>query len=82
MQTNFNSVIGVYNPEQLEDTTDLKDSRGWSGLKDITSGSPFFFYWVSDQIQIVKLRDDKIAKMSSFKDYLMIFWGGLSINAH
>ncbi len=50
-------------PEQLEDTTRMKDSRGWSDFKEITSGSPFLFYWVNDQIEIIKHRADKIARM-------------------
>ena len=75
MQTDFNTVIGGYNPEEWEDTTDLK------GGKPITSGFPFLFYWVRDEIQIIKHRDDRIPYMRSDKDYLIDFSMGLRINA-
>ncbi len=81
MQTNFNTVIGGYNPEQWEDTTDMKSSDGWLNLKDITSGSPFLFYWMSDKIQIIKHRADKIPYMLSNEDIIMLFGAGLQINA-
>ena len=82
VQTNFNSVIGGYCPDQWEDTTDMKDSDGDSGYKDIVSGKPFLFYWVNGQIQIIKHRDDEIPSMGSNKDWLMVFWCGLWINAN
>ena len=63
VQTNFNTVIGGYNPDQWEDTTDKESSDGEIECKDITSGSPFLFYWVRDQIKIIKHRDDQIAIM-------------------
>ena len=69
MLTDLNSVIGGYNPDQWEDTTGMK----WPGVKDITSGSPFLFYWVRDQIQIIKHRDNVIPYMGSDKDSLMVF---------
>ena len=81
MQQNLNSVIGVYNPEQLEYTTGMKSSDGWSRFKDIKSGKPFLFYWVSDQIQIIKHRADKIPSIRSDKHWLMEFESGLQINA-
>ena len=65
-QTNYNSVIGGYMPEQWEDTTGMKDS--YFGLKVITSGSPFLFYLVNDEIEIMKHRDDQIPLMRSSKD--------------
>ena len=80
MQTNFNSVIGGYNPDRWEDTTGKKCS-GSSDCKDITSGKPFLFYWVNDQIEIIKHRDDKIPTMSSDKYSLMEFGNGLFIHA-
>ncbi len=55
VQTHLNSVIGGYMPEQWEDT----------GVKEIKSGKPFLFYWVNDEIQIIKLRDDEIPYMGS-----------------
>ena len=67
MQTNFNTVIGGYNPDQWEDTTNMKCSRGYSDWKDITSGMPFLFYFVDDQIEIIKHRIDKIPTMLSNK---------------
>ncbi len=81
MWTNFNTVIGSYNPEQWEDTTGMKDSRGMPGWKDITSGFPFLFYWVRDEIQIIKHRADQIPVMRSNKDYLMYFAFGPDIYA-
>ena len=80
MQTDKNSVIGGYCPDLWEDTTGKKSSNGWSG-KDIVSGKPFLFYWVNGQIQIIKHRDDQIPSMGSDKDWLMMFGGGLAINA-
>ena len=50
-------------------------------MKDIISGSPFLFYWVSDQIEIIKHVDDKIAYMGSDEDWLIKFGGGLRISA-
>ncbi len=81
VQTDFNSVIGGYCPDQLEDTKGKKSSRGDSNSKDITSGFPFLFYWVNDQIQIIKYKDDQIPFMASDKYRLIEFGFGLSINA-
>ncbi len=81
MQTNFNSVIGGYCPDQWEDTTGKKNSNGYYGWKDIVSGKPFLFYWVNGQIQIIKYRDDQIPSMRSDKDWLMMFGSGFYINA-
>ena len=67
VQTNFNTVIGGYNPDQWEDTTNMICSRGYKDLKDITSGMPFLFYFVDDQIEIIKHRIDKIPTMLSNK---------------
>jgi hypothetical protein len=80
VQTDKNSVIGSYFPDQWEDTTGMKDSYGNSDYKDITSGSPFLFYWVNDEIKIIRHRDDKIPFMASRKDWLMEFGYGLLIN--
>ncbi len=44
-------------PEQWEDTEDKESSEGYFG-KEILSGSPFLFYWVNGEIQIIKHRDD------------------------
>ncbi len=60
VQTDQNSVIGSYCPDQWEDTTDKKGSDGYYGRKEIKSGKPFLFYWVTDQIQIIKHRDNRI----------------------
>jgi hypothetical protein len=59
----------------------MKCTKGYSDLKDIASGSPFLFYWVNGQIQIIKHRDDQIPFMGSNKDWLMYFGHGLGINA-
>ena len=67
-------------PEQWEDTSDMEISRGLPG-KDITSGSPFLFYWVNDQIEIIKHNDDEIPWVKSDENSLMIFGGGLWIKA-
>ncbi len=77
VQTDKNSVIGGYMPERWQDTTGVKDS----GFKDITSGSPFLFYWVNDEIQIMKHVDNRTPFMASDKDWLMVFGHGLKINA-
>ena len=82
VQTENNSVIGGYCPDQWEDTKGMKNQRGWSDCKDITSGLPFLFYWVDDEIQIIKHKDDLIPYMRSDKDVLMVFGGGLRINAY
>ncbi len=81
VQTDKNSVIGGYMSDQWEDTTGMKDSYGNSDYKDITSGSPFLFYWVNDEIQIINYRDDIIPVMKSNKDWLMVIGNGLLINA-
>ncbi len=81
MQSNFDIVIGGYNPEQWEDTFDMKTSDGWFEFKYITSGSPFLFYWMKDEIEIIKHRIDKIPYMLSNKDTIMYFGAGLQINA-
>ena len=60
VQTDHNSVIGGYCPDQWEDSTEMKNSEGDPGCKDIVSGSPFLFYWVNDQIEIIRHRDDRI----------------------
>ncbi len=80
VQTDKNSVVGGYMPEQWEDTEGKKSSNGYFG-KDILSGLPFLFYWVNGQIQIIKHRDDRIPSMRSDKDYLMGFGYGLYIKA-
>ena len=64
-------------PDQWEDTTGMKNSEGWSGYKDITSGLPFLFYWVNGQIQIIKHKNDKIPSMESNYNWLMVFGYGL-----
>ena len=68
-------------PEQWEDTTGQKNEFSFSDWKEITSGFPFLFYWVRDEIQIIKHRDDRIPYMRSDKDYLIDFSMGLRINA-
>ncbi len=82
VQTDKNSVFGGYFPDQLEDTTGKKSSNDILGWKDIVSGNPFLFYWVNDQIQIIKHRDNKIPVIKSDKDWLLEFVGGFEINAH
>ncbi len=81
VQTDKNSVIGGYMPDQWKDTTDKKCSDGSEGWKDIVSGKPFLFYWVNGQIQIIKHTDDKIPYMRSNKYDLMEFGWGLRIDA-
>ncbi len=81
VQTDKDSVIGGYMPDQWEDTTYMKIEEVNSGYKDIVSGSPFLFYWVNHEIQIIKHRNDQIPWMRSNKDFLMYFGFGLYINA-
>ena len=71
LNTNFNSVIGFYCPEKWKDTTHKKDSLGDEGWKDIKKGKPFLFYFLDEQIQIIKLREDVRPFMASNEDYLM-----------
>ena len=79
--TDKNSVIGGYSPDQWEDTIDKKCSEGWPDHKDIVSGKPFLFYFLDDQIQIIKHTDHIIPFMGSNKDWLMGFGRGLEISA-
>jgi hypothetical protein len=81
MQTDLNSVIGGYCPDQWEDTTRKKSSDGRSGIKDIVSGKPFLFYWLTDKIEIIKHADDTIPYMGSNEEWLMDFGNGLAIKA-
>ena len=71
VQTDENSVIGGYCPDQWEDTTDKEDSEGYSGWKDIVSGKPFLFYRVKDEIQFIKQRIGRIPTMKSDNDWLV-----------
>ena len=80
ISTDFNSVIGCYNPDKWEDTPDKEATYGYSDGKNIVSGKPFLFYCLDDQIEIIEHRDDKIPFMRSDKDLLMIIGGGLEIN--
>ncbi len=74
VQTDQNSVIGGYMPDQWEDTTGRECSnKHASNVKNISSGSPFLFYWVNGQIQIIEHRDDEIPFMGSDKEWLMVF---------
>ena len=67
VKTDLNSVIGCYCPDQWEDTTDKKGSEGELGWKDVVSGKPFLFYFLADQIEIIKHRDDRIPIIRSNK---------------
>ena len=80
VQTNLNSVIGAYNPDRWEDTTGKKD-RVWEDYKDIVSGKAFLFYWVDDQIQILK-SDFPWQEMKSNKNYLMCIDNAFQISAN
>ena len=46
VQTDKNSVIGVYCSEKWEDTTNMKSSDGLKGYKD--SCKTLIFYWVGN----------------------------------
>ena len=81
VQTDFNSVIGCYCPDQWEDTTGRKCSLGISNSKNIVSRNPFLFYFLDDQIQIMKYRSDVILSMGSDKDWLINFGWGIYISA-
>ncbi len=65
VETDQNSVIGGYCPDQWQDTTGMKSSKGYFHYKDITSEKPFLFYFLDDKIQIIKHKDDVIPTMSS-----------------
>ena len=78
MKTDKKSVIGCYCPDQWEDMADKLDHRGHLHYKDVVSGKPFLFYWVADQIQIIKQRDDIIVIMGS-DNIFPIFLDGLCI---
>ncbi len=79
MQTDKNSVIGGYMPEEWEDTTDKE--RGIPSCKNIFSGTPFLFFFLDDQIQIINHIYGKIPYLASDKDWLMVFGEGLKISA-
>jgi hypothetical protein len=56
VQTDLNSVIEFYCPDKWEDTTkkyDLKRDKGW---KNIKSGKPFIFYFLNNEIEIIKYK--------------------------
>ena len=80
VQTDQNSVIGGYCPDQWESTNDMENSEGEYYCKDIVSGKPFLFYFLNDEIQIIKHKDDKIPFMRSDGDFIMSFGGGFEIN--
>ena len=80
MQTDKNSVIGGYCPDQWEDTTGKKSSSGNSDCKDIKSGKPFLFFRVKDEIQFIKHNINKFPFMKSNYNCLMEFGYGLLIN--
>ncbi len=80
MQTDLNSVIGGYCPDQWEDTTGMECSKGCSDSKGIESGKPFLFYFLDDQIQIINHRDDRKPFIISYKHCLMEFGVGLFIS--
>jgi hypothetical protein len=65
VQTNFNTVIGGYTPDQWEDTTAKRCSEGFASSKNIVSGKPFLFYWVNDEIEVIKHKDGRIPYMES-----------------
>jgi hypothetical protein len=77
VQTNFNRVIGGYNPDQWEDTTGKRSSKGSLNEKDIKSGKPFLFYWVNDEIEIIRHRNDTTPVMGSDEVSLLWFGNGL-----
>ena len=79
--TNFNTVIGGYTPDQWEDTTGKKCSEGFSNSKNIVSGKPFLFYFVNDEIEIIKHKDGRTPYMESSKTWLLGFGGGVYVNA-
>ena len=81
VQTDQNSVIGGYCPDQWESTNDMENSEGEYYCKDIVSGKPFLFYFLNDEIQIIKHRDDEIPFMRSNKYCLLGFGFGLRIYA-
>ena len=70
VQTDKNSVIGGYMPEEWEDTTDKE--RDIPSCKNIFSGTPFLFFFLDDQIQIIKHADKETPTMRSDKDWLMV----------
>jgi hypothetical protein len=73
VQTDHNSVLGGYCPDQWEDTIDYRNYTGNSGWKEIKSGSPFLFYWSAGKIKIIKHKVNKIACMRSDEDWLILF---------
>ena len=67
VKTDLNSVIGCYCPDQWEDTSGMESTSGSVSWKDIVSGKPFLFYFLADQIEIIKHRDDRIPIIRSNK---------------
>jgi hypothetical protein len=78
VKTSDEKVIGFYCPDKWENTTGLKSTFNLKS-KDITSGSPFLFYCLDDQIQIMKHRDDRIPTMISGDACLMGLENGIRI---
>lgn len=59
----------------------MKNSESHPGLKDISQGKPFLFYFLNNKVQIIKHREAKIPSMKSNKDYLMAINYGIYISA-
>ena len=59
----------------------MTSSEGWPYSKDIVSGKPFLFYWLDDQIEIIKHRNNQIPWMESSENWIMVFGFGLWIVA-
>ncbi len=81
VQTDLNSVIGCYCPDNWKNTKAMKNYSGFPDFKNITSGKPFLFYYIDNQIQIIKHKDDQTPRIGSDKDWFMEIYGGLYISA-
>ena len=71
VKTNHNTIIGVYCPNKIEDTTEMISQDGEGAYKSTVGLKPFFFYFQDNkQLEILKYRDDIdfIPKMMSFND--------------
>ncbi len=69
-------MIELYCPEIWENMEGMGVDESFIDDKDFTSGKPFFFYCLDNQIQIIKCRDDFDRMMTSLEGCLMGFFLG------
>ncbi len=59
VKTNHNTIIGVYCPNKIEDTTEMINQDDDDNGKSTVGLKPFFFYFQDNkQLEILKFRED------------------------